>query len=270
MKKTILLALLISIIPSLMGLAFNAVNPGGIPLIPPPPPEKDRIVDFQQMVFIVSNDQLTVVDARRHQDYDEGHIPGAFSMPEDDFERLYAEFNAWVHESERIVVYCQGGDCESSINLAWKLKGRGYADIMHYTGGFHEWEEAGQEIEYGPWEPPFEDAPLIQVDLGLMNTMMAEGAIAIDLRDPVSFEAGHIRGAVNIPAGYSGDPAEALGDEVYSDTDLLLYGEAEDWDAAGELANVLRSIGFTGAHFYPGGYQEWEAAGEEIETGGAS
>jgi rhodanese-related sulfurtransferase len=42
-----------------------------------------------------------------------------------------------------VVVYCEGGDCQSSLDLAKRLHEAGFRDIRVSTGGWDEWRAAG-------------------------------------------------------------------------------------------------------------------------------
>jgi rhodanese-related sulfurtransferase len=42
-----------------------------------------------------------------------------------------------------VVVYCEGGDCQSSLHLARRLHDKGFEDIRVLTGGWDEWKKAG-------------------------------------------------------------------------------------------------------------------------------
>jgi rhodanese-related sulfurtransferase len=51
-----------------------------------------------------------------------------------------------------LVVYCEGGDCQSSLALAKRLHDEGFKDIRVMTGGWAEWKKAGLPEETGDAE----------------------------------------------------------------------------------------------------------------------
>ena len=55
-------------------------------------------------------------------------------------------------KNRAFVVYCEGGDCRSSLSLAKRLHEAGFRDVRVFTGGWDEWRAAGL-----PEEKP--DAP---------------------------------------------------------------------------------------------------------------
>lgn len=94
-------------------------------------------------------DGALFLDVREAEEYREGHISGAYSLPYDeaitDPERLER-----VDPSGRpIIVYCGGGTCELSMNMAFALIEAGQKRVLVYTGGFPEWESAGKPVETG-------------------------------------------------------------------------------------------------------------------------
>jgi len=95
---------------------------------------------------------IVFIDARNRQDYEQGHIPGAFQFdhyyPQNHLEEvLPACMNA-----ETVVVYCSGGRCEDSLFAAIMLRDAGVPgqNILVYAGGIAEWMEQGQPLELGP------------------------------------------------------------------------------------------------------------------------
>src|SRR5579859_7572001 len=70
------------------------------------------------------------LDARKPDEYQEGHIPGAlnFSALElDKFARLVLP--QLPDKSQELICYCIGGDCTLSTELAEMLKGQGYTHV---------------------------------------------------------------------------------------------------------------------------------------------
>jgi rhodanese-related sulfurtransferase len=51
--------------------------------------------------------------------------------------------NQLPDKSARIVVYCDGGECQASRALAEELRRQGYGKVTLYEGGKQDWLEAG-------------------------------------------------------------------------------------------------------------------------------
>lgn len=93
---------------------------------------------------------IVFVDAREPDEYAEGHIPGAISMPYDEVSGEPERLENLQAEGKAIAVYCGGGACELSLNLAWDLIYAGQKKVLVYMGGFPEWVAAGYPVERGP------------------------------------------------------------------------------------------------------------------------
>jgi rhodanese-related sulfurtransferase len=92
------------------------------------------------------------IDARRTSVYRDGHIARARSMAvwEADADDKVKAFYEEGHDSKApIVVYCSGGDCEDSHQLAQKLYGAGFDAVFVYKDGFPDWQRRGWPVEKG-------------------------------------------------------------------------------------------------------------------------
>ena len=97
-----------------------------------------KLYDSQGFVF---------VDARSRDDYDEGHIRGAVSLPVGQFDEKIEVFLKHHPPENAIVTYCSGRTCEDSHKLAQLLLAFGYTEINVFIDGFPGWEAEGHPIE---------------------------------------------------------------------------------------------------------------------------
>jgi rhodanese-related sulfurtransferase len=97
-----------------------------------------KLYDSQNFVF---------VDARPRDDYDEGHIKGAVSLPVGQFDEKIEAFLEQYSPEKAIVTYCSGRTCEDSHKLAQLLMELGYTEINVFIDGFPGWEAEGYPIE---------------------------------------------------------------------------------------------------------------------------
>jgi rhodanese-related sulfurtransferase len=89
-----------------------------------------------------------VLDARALDFYQLAHIPGSYSLPEEDFERAFAALEPRLRGTADIVVYCAGYGCEASHNVVRKLQEKGvYAVILNE--GWPAWQDAGYPEKEG-------------------------------------------------------------------------------------------------------------------------
>jgi rhodanese-related sulfurtransferase len=95
--------------------------------------------------------RIVFVDARNQDDYQEGHIPGAYELDPYHPEKEMRTVLPICQAAEKIVVYCTGGDCEDSDTAALLLQDGGVSDqkLFVYGGGFTAWEAAHLPVETG-------------------------------------------------------------------------------------------------------------------------
>ncbi|MFZ2055169.1 MAG: rhodanese-like domain-containing protein [Candidatus Aminicenantales bacterium] len=106
---------------------------------------------------IQTGEGVVFIDSRSRGDFAAGHIPGALSVPVAELKgkgdaasdgALSAALS--FPEDQVLVVYCEGGDCQTSINLARLIHERGFTDIRILSGGWEEWIAAGLPEEGSP------------------------------------------------------------------------------------------------------------------------
>jgi rhodanese-related sulfurtransferase len=92
-----------------------------------------------------------IVDARKPELYEKGHIPWAIRIYPDYASEELPTYLERLMNADKIVVYCNGGDCEDSIFMCRELDHAGvaYAKIFLYEGGYHEWTEKQQPTHTG-------------------------------------------------------------------------------------------------------------------------
>jgi len=137
---------LITVAGALAGFAWNSLSGKGF--------------DISQSVFVQAGDQL--VSARRAKEWlDKGalfldarprdfchmsRIPGALCLPEEEFERAFAELEPQLRQNLSLIVYCSGYGCESSHIVARQLRERGYPAVI-LDEGLPAWEDEGYSLD---------------------------------------------------------------------------------------------------------------------------
>ena len=84
--------------------------------------------------MMLREDGHIVVDVRRRDEYDAGHIPGAILLPNEDIGTAPPE--ALPDPEQIILIYCRSGN--RSKQAAQKLVDMGYANIYEF-GGINTW-----------------------------------------------------------------------------------------------------------------------------------
>jgi rhodanese-related sulfurtransferase len=94
---------------------------------------------------------IIFVDARDDRHYQEGHIPGAYQFDHYRPADYLAPVLAASQNAEKIVVYCNGGNCEDSKFAAISLHEAGVPGekLFVYIGGMTEWSTNGLPVESG-------------------------------------------------------------------------------------------------------------------------
>ena len=129
-----------------------AANPpppaADLPVIPDVPgPIKVEIATLKKLY---DANAVLVVDAREAPEYAEGHIRGAVSLPYNDAMAEPERVQKLDPEGRPIAIYCSGGTCELSIDLARVLIEGGKRRVLVYEGGYPEWAGAGHPVAKGP------------------------------------------------------------------------------------------------------------------------
>jgi len=113
------------------------------------PSDKAYMVDLSATMGLYmkrSKYNVHFIDARDPTLYAAGHIPGAVNIP---FEKVgeYADALSKMPAGDMYLLYCDGGDCHLSKDLAEYLLGQGYKRLAVYEGGWAEWSKETEFIE---------------------------------------------------------------------------------------------------------------------------
>jgi rhodanese-related sulfurtransferase len=130
-----------------LGLTFNASRQDSLPLIhvrdnsTQLSPQSGEI-SLQDASRLFSSGQAVFLDARPAEDFAEGHIEGALSLPifsfTQDFDALKSQM-----EGRTVITYCDGEACELSRDLADQLKAHGLKDVLVLKNGWTLWKDSG-------------------------------------------------------------------------------------------------------------------------------
>jgi rhodanese-related sulfurtransferase len=95
---------------------------------------------------------VILIDVRSETHYQEGHIPGASNFDFYYHMDQIAQVAPACQSAQQVVVYCNGGKCDTSESAALflrdtiKIPGE---KLYVYTGGIADWEAKGLAIETG-------------------------------------------------------------------------------------------------------------------------
>lgn len=105
-------------------------------------PESLSLEEFQ--VF-VEEKRGPVLDARPEIFHRLGHVPGAISLPREDFEAAFTANRAVLEPMKNapIAVYCSSASCEDSKLVRKALAQLGFTKVGIFDGGWSAWTGAG-------------------------------------------------------------------------------------------------------------------------------
>lgn len=157
--KEIIILVGISVI---LAMVVNFISPKGIALVgqwdtskgvitaSPTGPEEwkpEEVNSVARAKEIFDNGNVLFVDARSQDNYEDGHIPGAVSLPLGQFDELIGSFLDQHAAARSIVTYCSGRTCEDSHHLAQLLFELGFDNAKIFIDGFPGWKAEGYPIE---------------------------------------------------------------------------------------------------------------------------
>jgi rhodanese-related sulfurtransferase len=157
LQRTLLESLTIGLLGLLAGLAINhrlVLDAFAGRLVAPAPIAAPATAAVPQPVLLAEVRELLAagalsVDARDGALYDDGHLPGAVSLPLGEAEARLESFRQRVAVEQTLVLYCNGYGCPDSFDLALQLIAAGYRDVRIFEGGFPEWQDAGLPVVKG-------------------------------------------------------------------------------------------------------------------------
>jgi rhodanese-related sulfurtransferase len=162
MKKltsTIVQAMVLLVIAFIIGFAFNSFSRSGINPLKMPvrvPVVSDSLSAGAEGIKTIDIGEAkkffgtgVIIDARRKEDYDEGHIPGAVLIDYYEMGNYLDQALPILTRNHEMMIYCSGPSCEDSELLAKHLYALGFKKLLVFKGGFERWSEAGLPVEKG-------------------------------------------------------------------------------------------------------------------------
>ena len=242
-------------------------------------------------------DEVAVVDVREAWEYDGiGHVPGAVSIPFDEFrsggeadEGMLPGAEAWadllgaagITEDDTIVAYDDTHGVFAARFLV-TAEAYGHTDLHLLDGDFSSWMRAHETSSETPDIDPVkyelrdrENSPFVSRE-AVEAAIDDPDSVLVDTRDDWEFEEGHIPGAVNLDwRELVDDETRGLQSREELEEILRAHGITPDervvlyCNTARRISHtyvVLSSLGYEDLAFYEGSLTEWEAVGGAIVT----
>src|SRR3990172_3086002 len=99
-------------------------------------------VSRDQLQALVDQGKIMLIDVRPRLEFDNGHLPGAVSVPVDE---LPGRLDS-LPKRRRIVAYCRGTYCLFADEAVALLRSEGF-DAVRLDGGWPEWVAEGRPSE---------------------------------------------------------------------------------------------------------------------------
>ncbi|WP_018024922.1 sulfurtransferase [Corynebacterium ulceribovis] len=187
---------------------------------------------------------------------------------------------AGITSDSSVVVY-DTENCKMAGRTWWVLRWAGVRDVKILTGGIKEWEAEALQIVGGPGRLANRSKYQVQLDsIPSLNTeqvlqWMNAGKVIVDTREPnrfrgltekLDFQAGHIKGAVNIPVDqlYNRRDGWASEDKVrtlFAEVGVTDASQAVLYSGSGLHSSLaiaaMHNVGMPGAANYIGGWSQW-------------
>lgn len=176
-----------------------------------------------------------VIDVRKPEEYEEGHVKFAVNIPLAELKTRLSELEAWKDHS--IVTVCNKG--KSSAAAAALLISEGFQSVYNAPGV--------KDYSYRTM------TKIKNVQGSEMQKFADEGShVIIDVREPKDYEAGHLKGAINLTISN----VESKISEIPKDKPLALHCYSGNRSMA--MAELLFEKGFSDITNSLDGAREYE------------
>ena len=155
-------ALFLMVLAGILAFSFNAFRTDGIDIFGGAPVQSDpnssvtengeesvARISVEDAVNEFRQQTSVFLDARSSEDYALGHIAGAVSFPDRQFDDRIGPFLESTPPEVKLITYCEGERCELSKSLAEKLILAGYENVYLLIDGWGQWKKLGMPVESG-------------------------------------------------------------------------------------------------------------------------
>ncbi|MEJ5167877.1 MAG: rhodanese-like domain-containing protein [Arcobacteraceae bacterium] len=199
-----------------------------------------------------NNASAVIIDARPQKLYDAGHIATALSLPDTQFDKMYADVLGKLDKSKEVILYCGGFKCEKSHELAVMLKNKGHKNIKVYAAGMPDWSaKSYDEVSQNTAKAFFD----------------SKNALFIDTRPFAKYAGGTIIGSLNIPDTQMDKYMGWFPND--KETVIIPYCGGYECEKSHEVGDKLIANGYKNVKVYAGGYPEWSKSGLPTTAGGS-
>lgn len=197
---------------------------------------------------------LQLIDVRNPGETAAGVLPGAREVPLP----ALTDLLGGLDPARPVLLYC-GSGYRSQV-AASVLVQRGFADVSDLLGGYGAWHTAGMpETAHDATST----AATPEVSARAAQSLLAEGALLLDVREPDEWREGHAAVARHIPMA----AVHRRQEELPLDRRIVVVCRSGGRSAA--ITDSLRASGFDAVNL-AGGMCAWSAAGLPTQRGPAT
>jgi len=212
---------------------------------------ENQLLSLEEMVRLVNlgpeKGRYILFDSRPADRFQEGHIPGAISMPFANFDKLPNLLPK--DKSQMVIFYCNGFTSALSPMAARKAEKLGYTNVKVFHAGLPLWTESGQVV--------YSDSAFVEQMMGYL--------VLVDLRGIETAQKAHIHGAVSLEIkNLEKEKTQFPPDKKAL---IILYTEKSEMKELEPVVKTITSWGYTRVRVLEGGFAAWSAKGRPIQKG---
>ena len=237
-------------------------------------------IDVDAVSAKINDDSVRLIDVRREEEYNQGHIPNAVNLPlasllsgdsPESIVKLFEEMG--IGDSTEVVVYDDTFGALAS-RVAWTLEWIGHSNVTLLETTYSNWKSLGLENDSKIPDISNKDhsmnlqSNILATSDYLESAKTRDDVILIDNRERLNYLEQHIPGAVSLPYRTlasndkilrSKDDMTRLLDNrgISGDSEIITY-----CGSVGTLSGLayyaLKSVGLPNAKLYVRSFKEWK------------
>ena len=245
------------------------------------------IIDSKNLREKIKDNSIRIIDVRRDQEYQQGHITNAINLP---LAKLLADDSSesiqkiaqdlGISDETSVAIYDDTFGALSS-RVVWALQYIGHKDVKLLDVTFSQWKTLGYEIST---DVPDVESTTHSVNINPKIMATAEylekvkenkNVVIIDNRERLNYLEQHIPGAINIPYRTLATEGKILRTKEGMKNLLKNRGISEDAEiitycgSVGTLSGLayyaLKSVGVPNVKLYVHSFKEWKSLEKPID-----
>ena len=238
------------------------------------------IISVDYLRSKINGDSLRLVDVRREEEFNHGHIPNAVNLPlanllsgdsPESAVKLFGEIG--IGDNTEVIVYYDTFGALAS-RIVWTLQYIGHKNVALLEVTYSQWEELGLKTNTEkPTIKPTKHSLNLNSDIMataeyLENDKEKDNVVLIDNRERLNYLEQHIPGSINIPYRTLATDGKILRTKESMRNLLKNRGVSEDAEiitycgSVGTLSGLayyaLKSIVIPNVKLYVNSFKEWK------------